>query len=311
MHAQSHLCQARMAEKVVTRPRFIAMQPIKRSRKITPKAHALIPACECATPTSPPPDVAAKLGKRCLVAGVDVETHDWEGYKGVKGEIGQYGFYSIFHPNDLNARIVQLGWAIGTAPDALVVKECVVQPTDFQISEKATRYHGISHEWAMQNGRPLRKVLEEFMKDIINVYDQGGRIVVHHLEFDCGVIGRELQRAELSYANVWHRVASSGMCTMDPYIGAWLRQCCGEEVWPGASKNTLRLKEIVRMIAPGSANLMAHAHTAGSNAQMHVAVYFACLKLACIDSHVNDAERSSCRAPPDGKSTVAKAAKTL
>ena len=311
MHAQSHLCKATMTELVVKHPRLSAMQPIRLIRKITPKAHALITAREGATPIAPPPEVATKLGKRCLVAGVDVETHDWEGYKGVKGEIGQYGFYSIFHPNDLNARIVQLGWAIGTAPDALVVKECVVQPTDFQISEKATRYHGISHEWAMQNGRPLREVLEEFMKDIINVYDQGGRIIVHHLEFDCSIIGREFQRAGLNYADVWHRVASSGMCTMDPYIGAWLRQCCGEEVWPGASKNTLRLKEIVRMIAPGSANLMAHAHTAGSNAQMHVAVYFACLKLACIDSHVNDAERSSCRAPPEGTSSVAKAAKTL
>ena len=293
------------------RPSFIAMQPIKHSRKTTPKAHALKPARECATPTAPPPEVAAKLGKRCLVAGVDVETHDWEGYKGVKGEIGQYGFYSIFHPNDLNARIVQLGWAIGTAPDALVVKECVVQPTDFQISEKATRYHGISHEWAMQNGRPLREVLEEFMKDIINVYDQGGRIVVHHLEFDCSIIGREFQRAGLNYADVWHRVASSGMCTMDPYIGAWLRQCCSEEVWRRASKNTLRLKDIVRMIAPGSDNLMAFTHMAGANAQMHVAVYFACLELACIDSNINDAKRSSCPAPPEGALSVAQTAKTL
>ena len=108
-------------------------------------------------------------------------------------------------------------------------------------------------------------------------------LVVHHLEFDCGIIDRELQRAGLVYTDVWHRIAQSGMCTMDPYIGAWLRRCCGEEVWPGSSKNTLRLKDMVTLIAPASAHLMASAHTAGADAQMHVAVYFACLKLAGID----------------------------
>ena len=275
--------QDNMAEQAPKRPRFIAIRSPGRIRAPTPKAHDLIPAGGCPTPTAPPPEVAAKLGKRCLVAGVDVETHDWEGYKGVKGEFGQYGFYSICHPNDLNARIVQLGWAVGAAPDALVVKEYVVQPSGFQISEKATHYHGISHGWAMQHGRPLREVLEEFMDDMISVYDQGGRIVVHHLEFDCGIIGREFQRAGLGYTDVWCRIARSGMCTMDPYIGAWLRRCCGEEVWPGSSKNTLRLKDMVTLIAPASVHLMASAHTARADAQMHVAVYFACLKLAGID----------------------------
>ena len=248
-----------------------------------PKAHDLIPVGGSPTPTPPPPDVARKLGKRCLIAGVDVETHDWEGYKGVKGGFGQYGFYSICRPNDLNARIVQIGWAVGAAPDALAVKEHILQPSDFQISAKAAHYHGISHDWAMQNGKSLREVFEEFMNDMISVYDQGGRIVVHHLEFDCGIIDRELQRAGLVYTDVWHRIARSGMCTMDPYIGAWLRRCCGEEVWPGSSKNTLRLKDMVTLIAPASAHLTASAHTAGADAQMHVAGYFACLKLAGID----------------------------
>ena len=211
-----------MAERARKRTRFVAARPPARIGMPAPKAHDLIPVGGSPTPTPPPPDVARKLGKRCLIAGVDVETHDWEGYKGVKGGFGQYGFYSICRPNDLNARIVQIGWAAGAAPDALAVKEHILQPSDFQISAKAAHYHGISHDWAMQNGKSLREVFEEFMNDMISVYDQGGRIVVHHLEFDCGFIDRELQRAGLVYSDVWHRIARSGMCTMDPYIGAWL-----------------------------------------------------------------------------------------
>ena len=73
--------QDSMAEQAPKRPRFIAIRSPGRIRTPTPKAHDLIPAGGCPMPTAPPPEVAAKLGKRCLVAGVDVETHDWEGYK--------------------------------------------------------------------------------------------------------------------------------------------------------------------------------------------------------------------------------------
>ena len=283
VQAGSHLTQASMAEPASKRPRFIAIRPPGRICAPAQKAHDLIPAGGCPTPTAPPPEVAAKLGKQCLVAGVDVETHDWEAHTGIKAEYGQYGFYSIMHPDGLNARIVQLGWAVGTAPNALVVKERLVQPSDFQISEKATHYHGISHDWAIRNGRPLREVLEEFITDMINVYDEGGRIVVHHLEFDCGIIERELLRAGLGRVDVWRRIARSDMCTMDPCIGAWVRMCCGEDIWPGSSKNTMCLKDMVTLIAPTSVQLLELAHTAGADAQMHVAVYCACLELAGIE----------------------------
>ena len=251
-----------------------------RIRAITPKAHDLKLARGPPTPTAPPNDVATKLGKRCLVAGIDVETHDWEERACKKGDFGQYGFYSICHPDDLNARIVQLGWAVGRTQDELVVKEHIVYPSDFVISERAAQYHGISHDIAMRHGRPLQEVLAEFMNDMIQVYRQGGRIVVHHLEFDCGIIGRELQRSGLELTDIWRCIAQEGVCTMDPYIGRWIRMCCGEDVWPGSSKNTLRLKDMVALIAPHSAQLLSSAHTAGADAQLHAAVYFACMHLA-------------------------------
>ena len=58
---------------------------------------------------------------------------------------------------------------------------------------------------------------------------------------------------------------------------------CGKDVWPGASKNTLYPKDMVTLIVLTSVQLLASAPTAGAVAQMHVAVYFACLELAGID----------------------------
>ena len=58
-------------------PCCIAMRPAGHGRKTTPSVHALIAARRSATVRAPPPEVAAKLGKRCFVASVDVEAHDW------------------------------------------------------------------------------------------------------------------------------------------------------------------------------------------------------------------------------------------
>ena len=84
-----------MAEGARKRPRFVAARPPARIGMPAPKAHDLMPVGGSPTPTPPPPDVTRKLGKRCLIAGVDVETHDWEGYKGFKG--GFWLIWFLFH----------------------------------------------------------------------------------------------------------------------------------------------------------------------------------------------------------------------
>ena len=58
---------------------------------------------------------------------------------------------------------------------------------------------------------------------------------------------------------------------------------CGKDVWRGASKNTLYPKDMVTLIVLTSVQLLASAHAASADAQMHAAVYFACLELAGID----------------------------
>jgi len=136
----------------------------------------------------PPPDVKAKLGTTGLWIGVDIETHGWEESKGIKGSIGQHGFYNLCAPCDLDARVVQIGWAFPDSNGELVVKERLVFPVGFSVSLKATRVHRITHQHAVAHGLPLKSVLLEFMDDVEAIYAQGGRLVCHHMEFVGGLV---------------------------------------------------------------------------------------------------------------------------
>ena len=82
------------------------------------------------------------------------------------------------------ARIVQIGWAIGPVDMStpVIVKTALIQPSDFTIAEKATNHHGISHNYASQEGRPLQELLKEFMVDVLEAQARGGRLCAHQLE---------------------------------------------------------------------------------------------------------------------------------
>ncbi len=101
----------------------------------------------------------------------------------VKGGPGQYGFYTIRHPDDFLVRVVQIGWAIGDkSADEALVKEYIVKPEGFTISDKAANYHKITNHKANIEGKPLREILLEFISDIRAWTAKGGRVVSHNLE---------------------------------------------------------------------------------------------------------------------------------
>ena len=60
---------------------------------------------------APSGKVLSMIGSSKMVIGVSIETHDWE-TGATTGQSGQYCFYTRSRPNDLNARIVKLSWAI-------------------------------------------------------------------------------------------------------------------------------------------------------------------------------------------------------
>jgi hypothetical protein len=243
-----------------------ARKPVKvpRARDITTQSVALV---------KPSEEIIKSIGCRELVVGVDIETHDWKTNHGSKGGLGQYGHYARCNSNDHAARIVQIGWAVWKHDEPMVVKERLVKPQGYTISAKATRYHGISQAFADSQGMRLRDVLNEFMQEMSELHRAGARIVVHHLEFDCGIISKELGRACLDdFQEEWAIIARNGLCTMDPSIGKWVRTCKGLELAPCHSGNTMKLDDMLRCLVPDACCRGAR-HSAGCDARLHVLLY--------------------------------------
>jgi DNA polymerase-3 subunit epsilon len=103
-------------------------------------------------------------------------------------------------PNNHNApssdtsnwpRLVQLGWLLmNEQGDKLSEKNFIVKPNGFTISPDATKVHGITTKQALEEGRNLSFVLDEFIKD----FSKAKYIVGHNLDFDKKIVGAELIR---------------------------------------------------------------------------------------------------------------------
>ena len=103
-------------------------------------------------------------------------------------------------PRDYNAlasntrnwpRLVQLGWIV-TDEEGNVLSQGneIVKPEGFVIPADAARVHGITTERAQREGKPLREVIDAFLKDA----EQTKCIVGHNISFDQKVVGAELYR---------------------------------------------------------------------------------------------------------------------
>ena len=242
-----------------------------------PSARSLVLAT--ASPKQPSEELRARIGDWQLLAGIDVETHGWTGVESVGG-LGQFGFYCVCPPAKLLARIVQLGWVVGDVRGDPVRKERIVKPCDFRVDEKAARFHGVSHERATSEGLPLAQVLEEFLDDMRAARAAGGRVISHHLEFDAGIIAREIDNAGLgSRRREWESFVRQGFCTMDPSVGRWLRECSGMQTAAEANRNIMKLSALVEALRPYGSWPRWVQHTAGDDAHIHFAIYGALLEL--------------------------------
>ena len=92
------------------------------------------------------------------------------------------------------SRVVQLGWVLGRADlrTHYDKQNFYVKPQGFVVTPAATKHHGISQEYLVEHGHPLDHVLREFMQMATDAHRRGARICAHHLEFDAGIILREL-----------------------------------------------------------------------------------------------------------------------
>ena len=255
-----------------------------------PRVHDLTATPELC-PVEPPPEVVAKLGEQNLAVGIDIETADWTERKHAL-QIGQFGFHTMCGPERFDQRIIQIGWFVKdlSNPDAdNEHEELIIQPDGFEIAVKATKLHGVSNERAQQDGMPLKTALDIFMRAMEKLEQRGARLVIHHLEFDAGIIDRELATAGLDhYRQQWQSMAKAGFCTMDPAIGKWIQCCCGRifDVHEN-SMAVMSLERTIDLLSPSLPvceavqNFRANRlHTAGSDAQLHCLIYKALRDIA-------------------------------
>ena len=118
------------------------------------------------------------------------------------------------------------------------------------------------------------EVLEEFMRTAWSLHEKGGVIVSHHLEFDAGIIDEELKRCGMeSWRTRWQLIASHGICTLDLDIQAWLQSSFGKTPNKGEKTLVMSLTNSISLLYsndPKMRKLLQTAHTAGTDAELHI-----------------------------------------
>ena len=244
--------------------------PTRRRRLSTPRAKDIVLAPRLHV--APPAEIVAKLQDLHLVVGIDIETHDILG-RHMRWWTGPFGFATLADPFALEeARVVRIGWAVHAKSEGPVVKEFLVRPAGFEVSAATIAVHGITHEAAMARGAPLQDVMLEFMRDLSQAHDLGGRLVAHHLEFNAGIVSEELARAGLShFQELWREIAKGGICTADPDIAHCTRELVSLEPVPW--KNATQLEIMCSKLLPQCKHLSTKKSWAGAGAQLVTELY--------------------------------------
>ena len=91
-------------------------------------------------------------------------------------------------------RLVQLAWQLNDNNGKLISNNShIIKPTNFSIPFNSEKIHGISTEVAIQKGKEINEVLEEFENDLI----KSKYIIGHNINFDINIIGAEHFRKKL------------------------------------------------------------------------------------------------------------------
>lgn len=123
-------------------------------------------------------------------------------------------------------RLVQLAWQLHDAKGKLLsCQNLLIRPDGFDIPYKAEQIHGISTKRALDDGQPLKTVLELFVADL----HRTALLVGHNIEFDINILGAEFIRQQLDHAplldlgKVDTGVVSTDFCQLTGGIGGRLK----------------------------------------------------------------------------------------
>jgi DNA polymerase-3 subunit alpha len=126
-------------------------------------------------------------------------------------------------------RIVQISWCVRQHDEKndIFIKDYIVKPLDFEITEDTVHIHGITDTIAKDKGIPLMDILKKIKEDL----ERCDYIVSHNLHFDQNVLLSELVRlgTENDIIKLIHdkkkictKLESIEYCKLRPYrYGSW------------------------------------------------------------------------------------------
>lgn len=105
--------------------------------------------------------------------------------------------------------IVSVAWAVYEKDGTHVYSRySIIKPNGWLIPTESTKIHGITLQFAEENGRPLETVLKELESDLKTV----DTVVAHNMEFDKNVIFNAYKwRLKLDPFHIW---PDQEICTM-------------------------------------------------------------------------------------------------
>ncbi len=136
-------------------------------------------------------------------------------------------------PEDLEnwPRLVQLAWQLHDSEGKLgAAKSYLILPEGFTIPYSAEKIHGISTERALNEGRPLPEVLQEFALDV----EQSRLLIGHNIDFDVNIVAAEFIRTGilnqfLEKPKLCTKIESTDFCALPGGKG-------GRFKWPNLSE---------------------------------------------------------------------------
>jgi hypothetical protein len=114
-------------------------------------------------------------------------------------------------------RIVQIAWCVRREDGERAHRNFYVSGTDRLISQQAHDYHRIPNAQVAYEGVSIDHALQHFVDDCRWLRSVDGFLVAHQLEYDAGIIYKELGRLPSlrSYGPLVKTLASRGICTMN------------------------------------------------------------------------------------------------
>lgn len=109
-------------------------------------------------------------------------------------------------------RLIQLGWLLTDAEGRILSEgNHIVRPDGFEIPKAASDVHGITTDFALENGKPLLDVIFTFGADL----NQAECVIGHNLDYDLHIVGAEYVRLGYDSRIMFARPT---LCTMQATI---------------------------------------------------------------------------------------------